>query len=66
MPEDMNATAKLQVRLEGLVLSSDTEGSKYWEMLVLRECGDQLDVFPYNNQRFSSVGHSQPGSQGAL
>ena len=64
MPEDMNTTVKLQVRLKGLVLSSDTEASKYWKNLVLRECRGQLDVFPYNNQRFSSMGHNEPDSSG--
>lgn len=64
MPEDMNTTAKLQVGLKGLVLSSDTEGSKYWKKLVLRGCRGQLDVFPYNNQRFSSMGRNEPNSPG--
>lgn len=64
MPEDMNTTVKLQDRLKGLVLPSDTEGSKSWKKLVLRECRGQLDVFPYNNQRFSSVRHNEPYSPG--
>lgn len=63
MPEDINPLAQFQVRLKGLVLSSDTEGSKYWEKwVVLKECRDQLDMFPYDNQRFSSMGHIQLGS----
>lgn len=50
MPKDMNTTAQLQDRLEGLVWSSDTKGSKYRDMwVVLRENRDQLDVFPNNS-----------------
>ena len=36
MTEDVNATAKLQLRLKGLVLSSDTGGLE-----VLGEAGSQ-------------------------
>lgn len=60
-----DTTEQLQVRLEGLVLSSMAEGSKHGVMwVVLREHRNWLDVFPYTNQMFSSTG-SQCSCPGA-
>lgn len=57
MSEGMNTTAQFQVRLKSLVLSSDTEGSKYREMpVVLKEYRDQLDTFPTITRDFHQQG----------
>lgn len=55
MPEDINPIVQFQVRLKGLVLSTDTDGSKYWEVwVVLKEYGDQSDMFPYDFQQWGT------------
>lgn len=57
MPEDVNTTAGLPVRLEGLVLSSGTEGSEYRKAgVMLREHRDQLGVSPCNDRTFHQCG----------
>lgn len=50
-----------------MVLSSDTEGSKYGVMwVILGEYRDELDAYPYNNQMLSSTRRRQPSGPGAL